>query len=450
MASPPAELGANSASTAGAVDAPKPTKQAAPSERLKLSNYLGILRDDPEDEVAQSGLRALAEDPDPALLGEQPVRLLEAARQGHEAKGELSAVAMLVELEAQLVKDDSKLATSLWKELGRLRVDDLLDAEGALAAYQRAAELSPDDAEVAEAQKRIEQAERSWRKFVKRFTDEAHAASDVALKTSLLLRAAALVWQYNKKKGRDEEVEELLGEARKADPRSKRAVMLTELTLRERKRYEQLAELLLGAADSSSDKTDQVNFYTRAARTCLRRLHDEARSAACYERVLDVDAANSEAMAALSEHFAKNERWDDLVAMYEQALTVRHKLEVEVGILLQIGMVHWRMRQNAKSAEPYFARLRKLDAAHPAVLDFYRELYAAPEQQERWLAVVADAQRLARDDKSKLEIALLVARASRAEGQSRERAIEAWKAVAHNKVLAAQLYGELKELSRRA
>jgi hypothetical protein len=226
-------MGANSAATAGAADVPKPAKQASPAERLKLSNYLGILRDDPDDDVAQRGLRALAEDPDPALLGDQPVRLIEAARQGHEAKGELAAVAMLVELEAQLLKDDSKLATSLWKELGRLRVDELLDAEGAVAAYQRASQQSPDDAEVAEAQKRIEQAERSWRKFVKRFTDEASTASDVALKTSLLLRAAALVWQYNKKKGRDEEVAELLEEARKTDPTSRRAVMLTELTLRD-------------------------------------------------------------------------------------------------------------------------------------------------------------------------------------------------------------------------
>ena len=443
-------MGAEPAATASAVDAPKTTKQAAPADRLKLSNYLGILRDDPDDEVAQRGLKALGEDPEPALLGDQPVRLLEAARQGHESKGELSAVALLVELEAKLVQDDAKLATSLWKELGRLRVDELLDAEGALEAYKQAQQLSPDDEEVAEAQKRIEQAERSWRKFIKRYTDEAEAASDVALKTSLYLRAAALVWQYNKKKGRDEEIEELLDAARKADPHNRRAVMIYELTLRERKKWEPLAELLLNAADHAGDKSDQVNFYTRAARTCLRRLRDETRAAACYERVLDVDAANSEAMSMLAEHFGKSERWDDLVAMYEQALTVRHKLEVEQGILLQIGMVHWRMRQNAKAAEPYFARLRKLDAAHPAVLDFYRDLYAAPEQQEKWLGIVADAQRLARDDKSKLEIALMLARGARGEGQNRERAIEAWKAVQRLEPGNREALAELKTLYRSA
>ncbi|HEX2677090.1 MAG TPA: hypothetical protein VHM19_10635, partial [Polyangiales bacterium] len=85
-----------------------------------------------------------------------------------------------------------------------------------------------------------------------------------------------------------------------------------------------------------------------------------------------------------------------------------------------------------------------------AVLDFYRELYAAPEQQERWLQVVADAQRLARDDKGKLEIALMVARASRSEGQSRERAIEAWKAVQRADPGNREALGELKELYRSA
>ena len=78
--------------------------------------------------------------------------------------------------------------------------------------------------------------------------------------------------------------------------------------------------------------------------------------------MLDIEPNNAEAMAYLSEQFTKKQQWDDLVAMYESALSVRQKLEVEQATLLQIGMVHWRMREKPNDAEPHFARLRKLNA----------------------------------------------------------------------------------------
>ncbi len=412
----------------GVVDARAASEKGRSSEPLKLSNYLGILRDDPEDESAHEALKALADTRDPERLGDQPVRLLEAARQAHEAKGELSAVARLIEVEALLIDGDQAFATSLWKELGRLRGDELLDAQGARQAYDNALRLTPEDSEALEGRKRLEQAEKSWRKFAKRFTEEAEGASETSLKASLLLRAAALVWQY-RKKGREEEADNLFRAALQAEPGNRRAVLLYEHSLRLRKSWGPLAELLLESAEQARDKSDQVSLYTRAGRVALRRLDDEARAAACYERVLDLEPSNAEAMAFLSEHYTKQARWDDLVAMYEQALSVRHKLEVEQGILLQIGMVHWRMRERPKDAELYFARLRKLNPGHPAVLDFYREYYARPDRAEKWLAVVADAQRVAADDRQKLELALVLARAAQEQPELKDRAIDAWRLV---------------------
>jgi tetratricopeptide (TPR) repeat protein len=440
---------ANSPADMGAVDALAGSKKGAPTERLKLSNYLGILRDEPEDDSAYEALKALVEKRDVARLGEQPLRLLEAARQAHEAKGEMSAVARLIEVEALLIDDDPAFATSLWKELGRLRADELLDAEGAQNAYAKALQLTPEDGEALEGRKRLEQDEKSWRKFTKRFVDEAAGAGDVALKTSLLLRAASLVWQY-RKKGRDDEADELFRAAREADPGSRRAVLLYEHTLRLRKSWGPLSELLLEAADQARDKTDQASFFTRAGRVFMRRINDETRAAACYERVLDLEPSNAEAMAFLSEHYTKHQRWDDLVAMYSQALSVRHKLEVEQGMLLQIGMIHWRMRERPKDAEHYFARLRKLNPGHPAILDFYREYFAAPEDAEAWVSVVADAQRVASDDRQKLELALLLARAAQAQPQLKDRAIEAWKLVQRLDPGNRAALSELKSLYLRA
>src|SRR5690349_8085722 len=143
-------LVANSSTESKAVDSTS-TGKTGNAGPLRLSNYLGILRDDPFDADALAGLQQLIELRDTERLGEQPVRLLEKARQGHEDRCEMVAVAALLEAEASLVDDDSAFAGRLWKELGRVRADSLLDPDGSRTAYDRALALMPGDTEIEEA-----------------------------------------------------------------------------------------------------------------------------------------------------------------------------------------------------------------------------------------------------------------------------------------------------------
>src|SRR4029078_2340015 len=69
-----------------------------------------------------------------------------------------------------------------------------------------------------------------------------------------------------------------------------------------------------------------------------------------------------------------------LVMLYTNALKARRRgasAEVEIGTLLQIGMLHWKRLGNPDAAEEYFRRIRKVDPAHPAALDFYRDYLRA-------------------------------------------------------------------------
>src|SRR5690606_11389040 len=57
-----------------------------------------------------------------------------------------------------------------------------------------------------------------------------------------------------------------------------------------------------------------------AARVARYRLGDPVRTARLYRRVLALAPTHSEALTFLSEHFAAEERWDDLVEVYETSL----------------------------------------------------------------------------------------------------------------------------------
>ncbi|HEY2735726.1 MAG TPA: hypothetical protein VGI70_17130, partial [Polyangiales bacterium] len=194
------------------------------------------------------------------------------------------------------------------------------------------------------------------------------------------------------------------------------------------------------------DKQDRVHLQLRAGRVLARRLHDKTRASASYERVLEAEPGNAEAMGFLTERFTESQEWDRLISLYENALRVPQKLDVEQNMLVQLGTVHQKMRHRPSEAEPYFARLRKLDAAHPGMLDFYRQHLRDQGDLERLLRVLLDAQRVVADPARRVALAVEAAQLAQSSQGMGERAIEAWKSVQRLDPHNAEAARVLKEL----
>ncbi|MBW2464064.1 MAG: hypothetical protein JRH11_20615, partial [Deltaproteobacteria bacterium] len=331
----------------------------------------------------------------------------------------------------------------------RIRQEELLADSGAKGAYERALALRPGDLEIEDAIEQVDQTAENWKQIAKRFVEEANDASDSTLKTSHLTRAASLIWQY-KTGGRDKEVDKLFRAALEADPASTRTARLYAETLRARDQHDALAEILVESADHARNRDEKLNLYVQSARVFARRLDDRERAGQCYERVLSFSPGHEEALRFLVELFTDGEKWDKLVALYEDALRSRQKLESEQGILLQIGMVHWRIRTAPDEAEPYFGRLRKIDPAHPGMLSFYREFFAGSEDPARLLTILGDAQRVTKDPDQKLELAVELAKTAQGSDATVERAVDAWKAVQRQTPDHPEARGALRELYAKA
>ena len=413
---------------------------------LTVSNLLGTLQEDPYDTQAIRDLRDAIASGDPARTGPDGFRLLRLAREQHEGRGEHETAASLMAIEIDHTSDPDTRA-ELLKRLAKLHREELLDDEAALVSYRASKELRPGDEESTEAIEQLEDAAANWKEIAKRFIDEAESTSEPSLKTSLLVSAAIFVHKY-KKRGRDKDVDRLFRQALDSDPGDARASRLYGLVLRQREKWDELSAVLLDAAEKTRSKEDRIQFYLQAARVISRRLKQPERAAACYERVLDFAPGHEEGMRFLVEHFTSKEQWDHLVALYEDALRSRHKLENEPGILLQVGMVHWRFRNAPEAAEPFFARLRKMDPAHPAMLGFYREFLKATGENPKLVSILTDAQRASSDPKQKSLLSVELARAA-AEGGATDRAIDAWKQVQRSDPGNPDAVAALKELYLR-
>lgn len=460
-----------------------------------IHGALGVLQDDPDNEAAWAELRealGFTTDEgtvDPGDLGaDELARLLEAARRAHEMRREYDAVASLLEIEAALATGPRE--AELVAELARVRDELLLDDEGGVAAYKRLLGLRPGDAEALEAVERAEAKRTKWKDLVSRYSDEAKNANDPSFKSSLLVSAAETAYRYGrleleaqaasaapeeagprstkggKKKKKKaaaegtskhaelrkklvEKIVDKLKQALELDPKNRRASHLLERVYRDEDRYEDLAAALDRFAGDMPAKEDKIAALTRLARVYRRRLDAQDKAMEAYERLLDLSPGHAEATTSLVDHFTSREMWEHLVSLYDGQLAgggVRPGQEL--GVILQIAMVQWRMRGKADAAEPYFERLRKLEPAHPGMLDFFREWCAKNGETSRLATILHDAQRAMPDGPERAKIAAEIAQHAE-EGANAQKAVEQWRAVLRADPANVEAREALKRLYRQ-
>ncbi len=118
-------------------------------------------------------------------------------------------------------------------------------------------------------------------------------------------------------------------------------------------------------------------------------------------------------------------------------------------MLLQIAMVHWKMRQAPEAAEPHFDRLRRVEPTNGAMLSFFREVCTARDDSQKLTQVLSDAQRATQDAALKKELGTEIA-ALAEKGDNTAKAIEQYKSILKADPNDAQARDSLKRLYGQA
>ena len=330
-----------------------------------IRTALGHLQDDPDSPQAWQTLRESVAAPDGDLSTPDLLHLLESAQQRHRERGEWDAVAALFELAVQAASGTPEELPLLRKQAGVLH-HELLDEDGAGVVWLRVLELEPDDAEATDALEESEGKRGKWRELVSTYEGEADQAPDDVYKSSMLMRAAEMELRFGAGDAELNTIVDKLEHAVRLDPGNERAGAMLERIYRRGSRWEEAARVLERIADRGEHAQSRVAAGVRLARLYKDKLEDPERAASAYDRVLREASDHGEAMSFLSEYYSKEERWDDLVALYERELGAKDLGNAErLGDMLQIAMLHWRKRGSAHDAEPWFERIRKLEPTHP-------------------------------------------------------------------------------------
>ncbi len=97
--------------------------------------------------------------------------------------------------------------------------------------------------------------------------------------------------------------------------------------------------------------------------------------------------------------------------------------------MLQVAMLYYRKLERPSAAEPWFARIAKIEPNNGAALNFFREYCVAQDDEGRLIDILQTAQRaLPETSKDKAQLAREIAKL--AEGQANaQKAIEQYKAI---------------------
>jgi tetratricopeptide (TPR) repeat protein len=385
---------------------------------------LGRLQDDPENEAAWNELQEAVTAP--TATNADVERHLGSARARHEQRREWSAVAKLLEIEISFA-GGTAVEAPMQAELARIYQDEMLDADKAKTAYERLLQLRPNDPTAEEALENDEAKRAKWRDLITRYVSEA-GSGEPSFQASLYASAADVAYRYGGESGRMLAAD-YAEKALELDPKSRRAVSIAEVVYTVLADWEALARVQGVALADGAHKDDRVAAGLRLARTAAKKINDQARAVAAYEKVLGIAPGQPDALSFLAESYAAGEQWDKLVALYEDQLRGGVlKGADETGILVQIAMTHWRMRGEPAAAEPYFDRVRRAEPTHAGMLNFFREHLGVKNDKVRLATILSDAQRALPDGADKRALATEIARLAES-SENAQKAIEQYKTV---------------------
>lgn len=408
-----------------------------------IKEALSTLHDEPEHEGSWSALENAVTEP--GVTEADALRLLGMARAQFESRRDWSAVARLLELELAFA-GGGPVEVPMLRELAQVYGDELVDSAKMVAAYQRLLAVSPDDEAARELVTREEQKREKYREVAARYLEEAEQSGDDGFKAALLASAADVLMRF----GSEDDLQAAQGHVARAlqlDPQNRRAGALAELLAKKSGDARLLAAVQRSLLEGATSKDERLAAALRLGRT-YRKLEEHARAADAYRVALEVAPNDASALRFLAESYQGAEDWDRLAALYEEQLRGgKLKHDDELGLLVQLGLVHWKRRNAPEQAEPFFERARKLDAGQQAALSFFREVLTQRGDSPRLVAVLTDAQRAAADTATKTQLAAEIARL--AEGQENaQKAIEQYKAVLRGDPANKDARDALKRLYR--
>ena len=386
-----------------------------------ISTALTALQIDPDNAHALTALKRLRPanggGVDSVALG----RALADARRWHRERGDFELCVQLIDLELPWATDPARRA-ELLHEKGRVLADELLSEEAAQASLREAIEAVPGHKASLEDLAQMSLIQSNWQPIAARYLQQAEAATDKTLASSLFGSVAEM---YIKYRPDAPEGEAYLRRSLERDPKNRRSGAHLERMLRTRNRPEELLALL---ADRSSlaQSRDERALAEVASAELSATLGKADEALVHFRKALEANPSEAKALRPVVASLTEKKDWPELAKVLEAASRSK-RAESDVPLLAQLATIQWKKLNEGEQAEINFRKVRRLDPANRTMVDFYREFHGKKDDLPQLLVVLAGAQKAEGDPERRIALGIEMAHAAESRPQNAEKVIDIWK-----------------------
>ena len=382
-----------------------------------VSSALETLQLDPDNTHALKALASLHPGNGSGVDRVALAHALTDARRWHRERSDFELCVQLIDLELAWTLEPARRA-DLLHEKGRILSDELLRDQDGQACVAEALAAVPTHAASLDSQSQMSLIQSNWDPISKRYTQQAEAATDPALASSLYGSVAEFHLKYGGTPGRVEG-ERALRRSLELDPRNRRSGLHLERLLRDDSRLDELLALYAKRSDQAQSREERSLAEVAAAELSVR-LGRPADAQAHFAKALEANPNEHKALRPMVDALTAQQDWPELVKVLEAAARSKRG-EQDVPLLVELATLLWKKLDQSVQAEVHFRRVRKIDPSNHAMVEFYREQYAARNEVPQLLSLLSQAQKTETDAARRVEMGLEMARAAEQRSDKRTR-----------------------------
>lgn len=211
-----------------------------------------------------------------------------------------------------------------------------------------------------------------------------------------------------------------------------------------------LVEVLAKTAEGVEDPPLKRDYWFNIASLQEQKLNQVDEAAKAYERILEADATDAEALAALEQLYLRTERWTDLIQVVQKRIDLADDAQQREALYGRMASIYEQNLGKPDEAIASFREVLSIDPASTKALSALEGLYS---RQERWtdLADNLEAQlRLAETDEQQLALMLRLAQLRETRMGEVDQAVEIYRQVLDRDSANIDALSALERLGRDA
>ena len=145
--------------------------------------------------------------------------------------------------------------------------------------------------------------------------------------------------------------------------------------------WPELAKTLRQRVELTIDPEEQIRLHRQLGEVYETQLMEVDEAVAAYERVLEIDEADVEAMESLQRLFEAYERWEELIEVLQQRVQTSYDPDEQVRLRYRVAVVYEEHLQDTDAAINAYNEVLQTDQGHIPSLEALERLYT---WSERW------------------------------------------------------------------